>query len=116
MYIGGAVSLALGAGALAWAVVAHVERESLAQQWNRGDCSGSGDTRASVCASERSDISRYETTAAVLYGVGGAALVTGLVLIAMAPRRATRADTSAASGIACTEGPGQLGLACRWRF
>ena len=113
-HLGAAVSLAVGAGALTWAVVAHLQREQLAQRWNRGDCEGSGTTRASVCASERSDLERQQTTAAVLYGLGGAALAAGLVLLATAPARSV--ERPRARALACARGPGLVGVACALRF
>jgi hypothetical protein len=55
----------------------------------------------------------FGSTAGVLYGVGGASLITGVVLLLVAPRRG-RAPQSAA--LACHEGPGVVGVACTLGF
>jgi hypothetical protein len=51
----------------------------------------------------------------VLYGVGGAALVTGMIVLLLAPRRA-RAVESDTAALGCQGGPGELGLACAVGF
>jgi hypothetical protein len=113
-YVAGGLMLVLGAGAAVGAGVAHVKREELASDWNAGHCSGAGNTRAQVCADERSRLSSMQITAGVLYGVGGASLITGLVLLLVAPRQRERDATTAL--LRCHDGPGELGLACTVGF
>jgi hypothetical protein len=115
LYLAGGLTLALGAGAAVGAGVAHVKREELASDWNAGHCRGEGTTRAEVCADERSRLSRMQLAAGVLYGVGGASLITGLVLLLVAPRRQPR-STDESAALRCHDGPGELGLACRVGF
>jgi hypothetical protein len=115
-YIGGGSTLAVAAGALAWAVVAHLERERLAERWNAGDCDGAGTTRAAVCADEHTQLARTERLASALYGVGGTALVTGLVLLTLAPRKRASEAHVARHELGCGAGPARWGVACSLRF
>lgn len=125
----GSAVLAIGIGAAAVGVRAHLEREELAARWNEGTCSGTGTTRSELCAEERARIRTLETTTTALYSAGGAALVTGVVLLLLAPkRRANEADERArrallrsrargrASTFGCSGSAGWLGVSCAHAF
>jgi hypothetical protein len=81
-YISGGVALGLGAGAAGAGVALHLKHDEV------------------------------RLGSAILYGAGGVALVTGVVLLLMAPRGA---DAHSAA-FACHGGPGALGIACRVGF
>jgi hypothetical protein len=114
----GTTSLVLGASAAAVGIRAHIEREELADRWNRGACSGTGSTRAELCADERSRIERMETLTTVLYSAGAAALITGAVLVLLAPSRKEpeRAGLERLAGLHCGGGVGSVGISCARGF
>ena len=111
-YVSAGIVGAIGLGAVVGGAVMHAERESLAGQWNRAECSGSGVTRADVCARELSSLRSAEVAAGVLYGVGGAALIAAAIAAAVAPS-GTPSDTQA---VRCGSGPGDIGVACALTF
>jgi hypothetical protein len=113
-YVGAAVSLVLGAGALAVAGFSHHEREQLAARWNSGDCGGEGSTRGEVCGHERDQLDRYQRLAIGFYAAGGAALVAGLVTLLVAPNE--KREQRVARRLGCQPGPGLLSVACAARF
>ncbi len=111
--VAGSMLLVLGAGSLTGAVLAHLKREQLANDWNHFRCHGDGSTRGMVCANERERISMQEKLAAGLYGLGGATLVAGVLLIALGPARSKAPDRIS---VRCTGGPGELGAQCSLAF
>ncbi len=114
-YVGSAVAFSAGAAAIAAAGLAHARREKLAQRWNRGTCDGSGNTRGAICADERRQVSRFQLAAGVLYGVGASALVTGVLVLVLAPSK-DMLHAPVARSVRCDGGPGLLGLGCTVGF
>ena len=109
---GGAL-LALSAVGLSGAVFAHVKREQTAQDWNSFRCSGKGQTRGELCEREGERISKLERIAVSLYGAGGAALVSGLLLLVLSPPERRGGNVL---GARCSFGPGELGVGCKLPF
>lgn len=113
-HAGAVVAAVLAVGATVGAAIAHGERERLASIYN-GDgasCTGSGATRGEICAPQRVAIAGDETTAIILYSVGGAAAIAAVVLLAVAPT----APTTEHASLACGAGPGIVGFSCGGTF
>jgi len=105
----------VGLGAIIGGAVLHAERESLAGQWNGGDCAGVGVTRGEACASELARLRDAEVISGVLYGIGGAALLAAIVTVALAPSAGSPSSETDAV-VQCVPGPGELGVACQLTF
>jgi hypothetical protein len=100
-------------GGIAAGAAFHADREHNAGLYN-GDgsgCTGAGTTRAEVCGPQRTTVGNDEIAAGVLYGVGGAAAITAVVLAVVAPSGGH--DDHA---FACGAGPGTVGISCGGRF
>lgn len=107
------LTMAGAALSLAGAGYAHFRREQLAEDWNSVRCRGQGLTRSEVCADERAELSRMQNLAIGLYSIGGAALITGVVLLALTPPRSEDPGVLATH---CHGGSTPLSLACTVRF
>lgn len=112
-YVAGGLLLTAGAGALAGGLIAHLEREKLAQDWNSFRCDGEGATRGAVCADEKQRISRLTQVATGLYAAGAAALLSGVVVFLIGARKG---QPDRQHALRCTSGPGELGMGCSLAF
>jgi len=111
--LGASLSMTTSALSLGGAAYAHFRREQLADDWNDVRCQGSGVTRSAVCADERQQLSRMQNLAISLYAVSGAALVTGVMLLVLAP---AKPQEGALQAWRCTGGPTALSLGCTLSF
>ncbi|MFT3924052.1 MAG: hypothetical protein QM778_16070 [Myxococcales bacterium] len=116
-YWGAGTMLLLGAASVGVAGYANFERQEMARAWNSGSCDGSGTSRGSVCHHERERMENFERLAIGFYSLGGAALITGLIVALVAPSRTPPAkEVRTARSWACQAGPGTLGLGCAAAF
>lgn len=117
LWLGGAAAL-VGVAAGVGASLAQLEREETAREWNEGDCTGSGETRATICSDERQHIERMEWLMGSLYATAGVALIGSLVLFTLAPSRDRTPGAARARDLSyrCHDGPGELGLSCSLSF
>lgn len=112
-YVVGGSLLTAGAGALAWGLVSHLEREKLAQDYNAFRCDGEGATRGAFCEDEKLRISKLTKLATGLYAFGAAALVSGVVVMVVAARKG---QPDRQHAFRCNGGPGELGMGCSFVF
>ncbi len=109
----GGLALGLGTVAVAAGAAAHLRRQRLAADWNAVQCDGPGTTRGSVCRDEREQLLNMQKLAGGLYGVGGVALVTGVLMLWLRPKNTER---PAVHALRCASGPSELSMSCALSF
>lgn len=111
------VSVGLAGVAAVTTVIAWQVRESAADDFNREDCVDSDDperpTRAETCGNALDTVDSAETAMVVSGITAGAFLGMATVFFVLDATTGGSAEPSAST---CGNGPGELGVQCRWAF